>query len=181
MGGTGLSALAMRDGPPFLISNRKSQIVPWPAPYAGQFYIANPITRKIQAIQVAPDGPRFRYQKLPDFVLSSDEWFRPVALRNGPDGCLYLVDWYNKIISHNEVPRNHPERDKKRGRIWRVKHKEVKPFDVPDFMTLSGNALIAKLGGPSLLQSHLAWQAITDRQMKELAPKLKKIMSDKEA
>ena len=167
MGGTGLSGLALSE---------KSQ---WPSPYAGQFYLANPITRKIQAIQVTPDGPRFRYQKLPDFVLSSDEWFRPVALRTGPDGCLYIVDWYNKIISHNEVPRNHPERDKKRGRIWRVKHTGTKPFDVPDFNQLSGDELVAKLGGPALQQSHMAWQAITDREMKELAPKLKTIVGDK--
>jgi len=187
MGGTGLSGLALSDSGSrrgdeavrLLTSAATSGI--WPAPYAGQFYIANPITRKIQAIQVTPDGPRFRYQKLPDFVLSSDEWFRPVALRTGPDGCLYIVDWYNKIISHNEVPRNHPERDKKRGRIWRVKHKDAKPFDVPDFNKLSGDELVAKLGGPSIPQSHMAWQAITDRQMKDLTPKLKKIVGDKKA
>ncbi|HXG49390.1 MAG TPA: PVC-type heme-binding CxxCH protein, partial [Methylomirabilota bacterium] len=183
MGGTGLSGLALSDGSSGAgagaqpsRSKDQSRLTSaategiWPAPYAGQFYIANPITRKIQAIQVTPDGPRFRYQKLPDFLLSGDEWFRPVALRTGPDGCLYIVDWYNKIISHNEVPRNHPERDKKRGRIWRVKHKNVKPFDVPDFTKLSGDALLAKLGGASLQQSHMAWQAITDRQMKELTP-----------
>jgi hypothetical protein len=112
-------------------------------------------------------------------VQSSDEMFRPVALRLGPDGCLYLVDWYNKIISHNEVPRNHPDRDKKRGRIWRVKHKDAKPLEVPDFMKLSGDELLARLGGENTPQSHLAWQAITDREMKELAPKLKSIVSDK--
>lgn len=165
MGGTGLSGLALTDPGPY------------PAPYAGVFYVANPITRKIQALQVTADGPRFRYQKLPDFVLSSDEWFRPVALRTGPDGCLYIVDWYNKIISHNEVPRNHPERDKKRGRIWRVKHRDTPPFEVPDFTRLTGEALLAKLGGPVLLQSHLAWQAITDRQMHDLAPALQRIVA----
>jgi len=193
MGGTGLSGLALSDssssrgdeaqikkGDQSLLTSAATSGI-WPAPYAGQFYIANPITRKIQAIQVTPDGPRFRYQKLPDFVLSSDEWFRPVALRTGPDGCLYIVDWYNKIISHNEVARNHPDRDKKRGRIWRVKHTDVKPFDVPDFTKLSGDELIAKLGGPSVPQSHMAWQAITDRQMTELAPKLKKMVGDKTA
>jgi len=167
MGGTGLSGLALADDSLF------------PEGYAGIFYLANPITRKIQAIRVTPDGARFRYQRLPDFVLSSDEWFRPVALRTGPDGCLYIVDWYNKIISHNEVPRNHPERDKKRGRIWRVKPSGTKPLEVPDFTTLTGEQLLAKLGGASLAQSHLAWQAISDRQMKGLAPELKIIAGDK--
>lgn len=167
MGGTGLSGLAFTDQ------------TAYPAPYANIFYLANPITRKIQAIRVTPDGVRFRYEKLPDFVQSSDEWFRPVALRLGPDGCLYLVDWYNKIISHNEVPRNHPERDKTRGRIWRIKHKGTQPPAVPDFLKLTGDQLLAKLGGPSLSQSHMAWQAITDRQLKELVPALQKIIAAK--
>ena len=93
----------------------------FPGAYADVMYVANPITRKIQAIKIHRDGPYHRYEKLPDFVLSSDEWFRPVAIHFGPAGCLYIVDWYNKIISHNEVPRSHPERDKTRTRIWRVR------------------------------------------------------------
>jgi putative membrane-bound dehydrogenase-like protein len=180
MGGTGLSGLAITDKPASTLQRfNASTNLSWPEAYCDVHYIANPITRKIQAIKAHRDGPRWKLQKLPDFVQSSDEWFRPVALRLGPDGCLYFVDWYNKIISHNEVPRNHPERDKKRGRIWRVKHRDVKPLDVPDFTKLSGDELIAKLGGDNTTQSHLAWQAITDRQMIELAPKLKAIVIDK--
>ena len=166
MGGTGLSGLAITDNN-------------WPEAYSGVIYIANPITRKIQAIQPKREGERYALNKLPDFVLSSDEMFRPVALRLGPDGGLYVVDWYNKIISHNEVPRNHPERDKKRGRVWRVRPSDFKPLDVPDFTKASGEELVAKLGGENTTQSHLAWQAIGDRGLKELAPKLKQIVSDK--
>ena len=196
MGGTGLSGLAMTDAyanDELRMTNdergigtansssdiRHSTFRSWPEAYCDVIYIANPITRKIQAIKARRDGPRYALTKLPDFIQSSDEMFRPVALRLGPDGCLYVVDWYNKIISHNEVPRNHPERDKKRGRIWRVKHSEQKPLDVPDFTKLSGDELIAKLGGENTTQSHLAWQAIGDRWMKELTPGLKGIVSDK--
>ena len=167
MGGTGLSGLALSDAH-----------AAWPPAYRDVMYVANPITRKVQAIKITRAGPRFFYQKLPDFVQSSDEMFRPVSIHFGPDGFLYIVDWYNKIISHNEVPRNHPERDKKRGRIWRVKHSDQKPLFVPDFTKLDSEALVSKLGGESTLQSHLAWQAISDRQLKELAPKLKSIVSD---
>ncbi|HEV7866139.1 MAG TPA: PVC-type heme-binding CxxCH protein, partial [Chthoniobacteraceae bacterium] len=138
--------------------------------------VANPITNRIQAIVMHRDGSRWRMDKPTDFLVSTDPWFRPVAITVGPDGCLYIIDWYNQIISHNEVPRNHPDRDKTRGRIWRVKAKVVKPFDVPDFTKLSGDELIAKLGGDSLAQSHLAWQAIADRGMKELVPELEKMV-----
>ena len=169
MGGTGLSGLALSDA-------RGA----WPEPYAGIFYVANPITRKIQAIKLHREGTQQRLEKLPDFLLSADEMFRPVAIAFGPDGCLYIVDWYNKIISHNEVPRTHPERDKKRGRIWRVKHKDQKPFPVPDFTRMAGEELAEKLGGDSIAQHHLAWQAIVDRKLAGLAPDLKRIALDEE-
>jgi putative membrane-bound dehydrogenase-like protein len=164
MGGTGLSGLGLSDA-----------TGGWPGAYANVMYVANPITRQIQAIRILRDGARFSYEKLPDFINSRDEWFRPVAMTFGPDGCLYIIDWYNKIISHNEVPRNHPERDKIRGRIWRVKATTQKPHEVPDFTKAGGDELLAKLGGPSVAQSHLAWQAIVDRGMKELVPQLQKL------
>jgi putative membrane-bound dehydrogenase-like protein len=166
MGGTGLSGLAISDK------------TGWPEAYADVIYIANPITRKIQAIKARRDGPRYALTKLPDFIQSSDEMFRPVALRLGPDGCLYFVDWYNKIISHNEVARNHPDRDKKRGRIWRVRPTDFKPLDVPDFTKASGDELIAKLGGENTTQSHLAWQAISDRGMTELWHQLQALIGN---
>ncbi len=152
MGGTGLSGLALTD-----------KAGPFTEPWRDMMLVANPITNRIQGIKMHRDGPRWKLDAPTDFLVSSDPWFRPVAITIGPDGCLYIVDWYNKIISHNEVPRNHPDRDKTRGRIWRVKAKAAKPFDVPDFTKLSGDELIAKLGGDSLAQSHLAWQAIGDR------------------
>ena len=187
MGGTGLSGLALldegwarllqpagveaalsRSDVPPPSSPRSASTAP-PAPQAARpadraastqtVLVANPITNRIQAIEMHRDGPRWRLEKLRDFLVSEDPWFRPVAITIGPDGCLYIVDWYNKIISHNEVPRNHPDRDKTRGRIWRVKAKAQKPFDVPDFTKLramSGRQARRRIAGAS----HPAWQAM---------------------
>src|SRR5207237_2092242 len=105
----------------------------------------------------------FRYELLGDFVLCSDEWFRPVAIHFGPDGSLYIVDWYNKIISHNEVPRTHPDRDKTRGRIWRVRHKDQPAARVPNIAQAADDQLLKYLNAEPTWQIRGARHPIVDR------------------
>lgn len=167
MGGTGLSGLALSD-----------PASSFPPPYAHVMYVANPITRKVQAIKIHREGPRFRYEKLPDFVLSSDEWFRPVAIHFGPDGCLYIVDWYNKIISHNEVPRTHPERDKTRGRVWRVRHKEQSRSEPPNVLAAKDDDLLKHLVSQSTWEMRAALHQIVDRPVPALLPRIKQLAED---
>lgn len=167
LGGTGLSGLAYaedEDG--------------WPEPYRHVMYVANPILQRIQAIRIVRDGPYYRLEKLPDFLLSSDEWFRPVSIHFGPDGCLYVVDWYNKIISHNEVPRNHPERDKKHGRIWRIRHAGQARRPVPNLKQASDADLLRYLASANTWVARTAWQEIVDRQALGLAPALQALARD---
>ncbi|MGY8696195.1 MAG: DUF7133 domain-containing protein, partial [Verrucomicrobiia bacterium] len=109
---------------------------------------------------------------------SKDDWFRPVNMEFGPDGCLYVADWYNKIISHNELPRNHPERDKNHGRIWRIRHESQKPGKIPNLYEASNSDLVSHLKGPSLWEKRAAWHQISDRGAEELIPQLAKLVSD---
>ena len=125
--------------------------------------VANPIISKIQTLAMHRDGAYWKLAQLPDLITCDDPFFRPVALTNGPDGCIYIVDWYNKIISHNEVPRAHPDRDKTRGRIWRVKPKAAKT-EVADFTKMSTEELVAMLGKEPVGKVHLAWQELLDRK-----------------
>ncbi len=171
MGGTGLSGLAIaedRDSP-FTLGHGDKQV----------FYIANPITSRIQIVTLERDENGHPiYRKADDFLLSEDPWFRPIAVHFGPDGCLYIVDWYNKIISHNEVPRTHPDRDKSSGRIWRIRHESQKPQPRPDLAKLDPPALIGLLGGPGALISKFAWQEISDRGESTSSAALTAIVAD---
>lgn len=172
MGGTGLSGLALGEG-----AFRK--LTPTLQDDGLCMIVANPITSKVQTIAMHRDGPYWKLEQAPDLITCDDPFFRPVALTNGPDGCIYIVDWYNKIISHNEVPRAHPDRDKTRGRIWRVKAKGAKPVEIPDFTKASGDELIAMLGAEPLAQSHLAWQAIADsKDYWDISDKLFAVVKD---
>ena len=152
MGGTGLSGLALSD------------VGVWPKGYDGVMYVANPITSKVNAVRQHRESSGYRLEKLDDFVSCEDPFFRPIAMTMGPDGCLYVIDWYNKIISHNEVARNHPDRDKQSGRIWRIKPKGFVPQAVPDYTKLSSAELIARLGSKVTADAHLAWQTLADRR-----------------
>ena len=53
-------------------------------------------------------------------LTSSHRNFRPVDVKVGPDGAVYIVDWYNPITCHQDDAYRHPDRDKAHGRIWRV-------------------------------------------------------------
>lgn len=158
VGGTGLSGLAFAD----------DESGSFPSTFENVALLANPITNAINAVRIIrkPDG-RVEAEVLPDLLKSTDDWFRPVNLEFGPDGCLYIADWYNKIVSHNEVTTSHPDRDKSHGRIWRIRHVDQKPRRIPNFYTLSPDDLIDYLTAPSLWMKRAAWNQIDERSIGE--------------
>ena len=142
-------------------------------------FLANPITNTINCVIAdrKPDGSVVS-KHLEDFLSCSDDWFRPVNIEFGPDGCLYVVDWYNKIVSHNEVPRSHPDRDRSHGRLWRIRHKSQTPGQVPNLIKASNNELPKHLASEILWEKRAAWHQIADRQAKELIPQVKGMLLD---
>ena len=167
MGGTGLSGLAL-----------SGDAGGFAAPFDGAMILANPIARSIQAVRATEaDGLR-ELEKLPDVVTSSDEWFRPIAVHFGPDGCLYIVDWYNKIISHNEVPRDDPARDRTHGRIWRLRQNTQVFSAIPDVAGAPDSALSEHLCASSTWEARAAWHQIVDRRAAVAVPRLAELMRE---
>lgn len=130
--------------------------------------LANPITSTINAVKITrlPDGS-ISAVHLEDFLTSEDDWFRPVNIEFGPDGCLYIADWYNKIVSHNEVGTSHPDRDKTHGRIWRIRHQSQQPRNIPNLMKSPTLQLVEHLKSGSLWEKRAAWHQIADRPHSE--------------
>ena len=79
-------------------------------------FVGNVVTSRINFDRIEWNGATPVAKELPDFLVSKDLWFRPVDIKLGPDGALYVADFYNKIIGHYEVDLKHPGRDKDRGR-----------------------------------------------------------------
>lgn len=126
----------------------------FPAEYRGLVMTGNVVTNRLNVDRMARVGGTYEAVHHPDFLKSSDPWFRPVDTQMGPDGCLYIADFYNRIIGHYEVPLDHPGRDRDRGRIWRVVYKGEGAGKAeqprPDWKTASTEDLLADLGHANL-------------------------------
>jgi glucose/arabinose dehydrogenase len=74
--------------------------------------------------RVREDGSGFAGAAREPLLKSSDPNFRPVALHFGPDGALYVVDWFNPLVGHMQHSLRDPNRDHTHGRIWRITYPE---------------------------------------------------------
>ncbi len=97
----------------------------FPADWQGSVVTCDFRAHRIVRFRLNEVGSTFQTQELPDLLRSTNVTFRPIDLRTGPDGALYIADWSNPIIQHGEVDFRDPRRDKEHGRIWRVAAKKV--------------------------------------------------------
>ena len=112
----------------------------WPAKWNYGYFTTEPTLNIVSHFMVEPSGVTFKAHREPgreqtEFIRSKSLWFRPIEVRVGPDGALYVVDFCNQAIIHNDTrgpthgPANaavRPDRDHYYGRIWKVQHKEAK-------------------------------------------------------
>ncbi|MGB8853763.1 MAG: PVC-type heme-binding CxxCH protein, partial [Pirellulales bacterium] len=78
------------------------------------------MANNIQVHRIVEDGGALMCVVEPDLIQSSRREFRPVGVRVGGDGGIYVCDWYNPVIGHYQFSYRDPIRDHERGRIWRV-------------------------------------------------------------
>src|SRR5437660_3055117 len=148
----------------------------WPEEYRNNIFTGNVMTSRVNRDAVTFTGSTPLPTERPDFVVTDDPWFRPVNLQLGPDGPLYIADFYNRIIGHYEVPLTHPGRDRERGRIWRVVYKggnpksEIRNPRLPEDL----DGLIGELASPNLTRRMLAMNEICDRSPKEAPSRIQR-------
>ncbi len=135
----------------------------FPQQYWGTFFNGNVITSRINhdTATYAGSSPALHEEK--DFLTTDDPWFRPVDTQIGPDGALYVADFYNRIIGHYEVPLDHPGRDRERGRIWRITYNGAPANMGPDWGKASLKQLVAGLDNDNIQVRMTVMNQITDR------------------
>ena len=132
----------------------------WPEEFRGNLFNGNPVTRRINRDKLEWHGSTPKAIRQPDFLTCDDPWFRPVQVKLGPDGALWIADFYNPIIGHYEAPLADPRRDHSHGRIWRVVYrgdkKDAPVETLPDMVKLDATGLVKQLYSKNLITRLLA-------------------------
>jgi putative membrane-bound dehydrogenase-like protein len=155
----------------------------WPAKWAPEdrysFFMGEATRQLFHHEFLDPKGATYQgrkeeSRKQTEFLASTDYWFRPIHSRVGPDGAIYVVDFYNQIAVHNDTrgpahgARNaatRPDRDHHFTRLWRVQHKDAKKLPPFQFDAKNPAGLVKMLEHPN------GWVRLTaNRLLNETQP-----------
>ncbi|MDZ4818971.1 MAG: PVC-type heme-binding CxxCH protein, partial [Planctomycetota bacterium] len=144
--------------------------------YCGSAFVGEPLTNLISRRVLKQQGPLFIAgradgEREREFLASADSWFHPVFIATGPDGCLYVADFYREWIEHPQfvpealrtsvdfrVGSNH-------GRIWRIRHRDFQPkYGKPATSTDSAEKLVAQLKSLNGWTRDTAQRLLVERQ-----------------
>jgi putative heme-binding domain-containing protein len=114
------------------------------------------------------DGAGYSAQETAEPIKTTHEAFRPVDVKMGPDGAIYIADWYSPIIQHGEVDFRDPRRDHVHGRIWRVTAKGRPLVPRPRLVGASTEELLDALKAPEQWTRHFAKRVLKERGRKVL-------------
>jgi putative membrane-bound dehydrogenase-like protein len=156
----------------------------YPPQFRGNSFMCDPANNVVHRDRLERNGPATFVAKRADenceFLASTDNWFRPVWLTLGPDGTLYVCDFYREVI---ETPLSLPEDIKKRynlesrgrGRIWRIVPDDGKKMPRPNLGAESPAELVKHLSDDNYWWRINAQRLLVERQDKSVVPALESL------
>ncbi len=135
----------------------------YPERYRERFYFGNIHGGCINADRIERDGSTFLSHAEPDFLSADDAWFMPVAQKVGPDGCLYVLDWYDRYHCYQDANRDPEGIDRGKGRLYRVRYGDAPRAAKFDLAAEGDEALIGRLSSPNVFFRESAQRILTER------------------
>ena len=158
----------------------------FPEEFRGDSFTAEPAGNVVIRLKVRPDGVTFQASAVADdheFLASTDNWFRPVNVTNGPEGCLYICDMYREVI---EDPSAIPDdilkivdvtNGRDRGRIYRIVPEGFHRPPAPALGKAGTAELVARLEHRDAWQRETAQRLLFERQDTSAAEPLRKLLA----
>jgi len=151
-------------------------------------FVNGPTGKLVGAFVLEREGAGFRSQNSFNLLASVDEWTAPIMAEVGPDGNVWVIDWYNYIVQHNPTPEGFETgagrayvtrlRDKKHGRIYRVVHDSGSSATVPDLGAATPEQWVEHLKHPTMLVRKHAQRLLVERQRDDVTSKLLELIAD---
>jgi putative heme-binding domain-containing protein len=147
-----------------------------PKQYRGTLFGVAPLLHHVVMSKLEPDGSTFRTHDVGLAAATKDPHFIPVDIKQGPDGALYVADWYDEQCNHY---RNHEgQLDKSTGRIYRLRAANSPSYKPEDFSKLTSLELVERLKNPNKWQRQTALRLLADRHDEAVAPLLTQQLTD---
>jgi len=120
----------------------------FPVEWQGRIIVCDYRGNRISSFKPVDSNSGFLTLQQEDLVTSTHGAFRPIDVQMGPDGALYVADWYNPIIQHGEVDFRDERRDHTHGRIWRIAAKDIPALEKTNLADASATELLERLKAP---------------------------------
>jgi putative heme-binding domain-containing protein len=147
-----------------------------PERYWGKLFGVAPLLHHVIISEISPDGSTFQTRDLDFAAETADLSFVPVDIKQGPDGALYVADWYDEQCNHY---RNHEGQiDKSTGRIYRLCAADASAQQPEDLSKLSSEELVERLKFANKWHRQTALRLLADRRDNSVAPLLKKELTE---
>lgn len=154
-------------------------------------FVTEPTGHIVGKFVIERVGSGFKARNDFNILSSDDEWTSPIMAEVGPDGALWVIDWYNYIIQHNPIPRGFekgkgnayetPLRDKTHGRIYRLVYPAAKASPILDLSKADASVLVSALKSDNQLWRMHAQRLLVERQDQSAVAELVKLVGDKSA
>jgi putative heme-binding domain-containing protein len=150
----------------------------FPEKYRGKLYMGNIHGNCINVDSIQADGPTYKATPEPDFLSANDAWFMPVSQKTGPDGNLYVLDWYDRYHCYQDANRDPAGIDRLKGRLYRVRYQDSPRRVGLDLARDDDATLIRRLDDPNVYDRDVALRLMTERLAKSPAarPSLEKVV-----
>jgi putative heme-binding domain-containing protein len=147
----------------------------WPKDWQGALITGGYINNAVWSQKLLDDGAGFAIEdREQPLITSSSQSFRPVDAKFGPDGALYLCDWYNPIIGHYQASFRDPRRDKTRGRIWRVTARGRPLTEPPALVDATIPQLLDHLKSSDRWTRHFAKRVLAGRPTEQVMSEVRR-------
>ena len=153
----------------------------YPPQYRDRLYMGNIHGAAINVDRLERRGSTYVGQLEPDFLSANDAWFMPIVQKTGPDGCLYVLDWYDRYHCYQDARRDPEGIDRLKGRLYRIRYGDSPRAGKFDLATESDEQLVARLASPNVYFRDAAQRVLGERQSEAARPLLERLVLDESA